>query len=501
MAVIKLKTPEDDLRYVLSTGRVLESKDASRKMRIIAKAKPEISKPLSGIGYSWDEIGMAQLFAECYEDDTKYCPEAKSWYTYSRGAWRKDTGALLVSAKIKEFYQLLSLYCGEIQDEDLRGKYMKFIAKIGDRRFRDRMLKDAADDERLTISSVKFDSNPYLINCLNGTYDLQRMEFREHKWEDFLTMQTAFEYTVKDIRCERWEQFISEVTQGDADKAKYIQTALGYSMLGLANEECMFILHGKTTRNGKSTLLTTIEHLLGDYASVSPVSIICKAEQSKNAEAANPVLASLKGKRFVTMAESNQYGRFDEETIKQLTGGEEITARNLYESASTWLPQFTLWLSCNDLPAISDKSLFASDRIKVIEFNRHFTAAEQDKNLKNEFREKAAMQGIFAWLVKGYFNYRRFGLVMPEHMKTVVLNYQKENDLVLMFLEEKCVKSEGETTLAKTLFDTYKIWSKSNGYRAMSARKFFAEVDAHPDWSGGRQTVDHIVYFKDLTLR
>ena len=54
---------------------------------------------------------------------------------------------------------------------------------------------------------------------------------------------------------------------------------------------------------------------------------------------------------------ADRYGKLDEETIKQLTGGEEIKARNLYETATTFLPQFTLWLSCNDLPTVSDKSL------------------------------------------------------------------------------------------------------------------------------------------------
>lgn len=82
------------------------------------------------------------------------------------------------------------------------------------------------------------------------------------------------------------------------------------------------------------------------------------------------------------MAESNQYGRLDEETIKQLTGGEEISARNLYEAQMTYLPQFTMWLSCNDLPSVQDKSLFASDRVRVIEFNRHFRRKKGTKALK-----------------------------------------------------------------------------------------------------------------------
>lgn len=494
-----MTAPEEQALFQLSNGRYIMDEAQSRVMFQIKEAQPEHSHPISGTGYSWDESGMAELFSECYKNDTRYCPEAKSWFTYSEGAWRKDTGSLLVAEKIKEFCRLMALYCGEIANEERRTEYMKFIVKMGDRRFRDRLMKDAASV--LPIASAEFDANPYLINCKNGTFDLEKMEFREHDWKDFLTMQTNFNYTLQDARCRRWEKFVAEVTCNDEDKADYLQKALGYSMLGMANEECMFILHGKTTRNGKSTMLSAIHHLLGDYASVSPVSIICKAERSKNAEAANPMLASLKGKRFVTMAESNQYGKLDEETIKQLTGGEEIKARNLYETATTFLPQFTLWLSCNDLPTVSDKSLFASDRVRVIEFNRHFTEAEQDKNLKNEFQTQEAMQGIFAWLVAGYFKYKRFGLKMSPAMRKVVNQYERDNDLCLQFLEERCEQAEGVNTRSKSLFDAYKIWCKSNGYFACSAKRFNADMETHPGWHGGKVVYQGYPVYKNLRLK
>lgn len=490
-------TPEE--LFQLSNGRYIISKSLSEKMQYIKQTQPERSYQDDNSGYSWDEAGMADLFSECYQNDTRFCPEAKCWYTYSDGAWRKDVGSLLVSSKIKEFCRLMVLYCGEITDTERRTDYLKFVNKMGDRRFRDRLVKDAADS--MKINSSEFDANPYLINCLNGTYDLQNMTFREHDWKDFLTMQTNFNYTLQDVRCERWEKFIAEVTCNDLEKAEYMQKALGYSMLGMANEECMFILHGKTTRNGKSTMLSAIHHLLGDYASVSPVSVICKSDRSKNAEAANPMLASLKGKRFVTMAESNQYGKLDEETIKQLTGGEEIKARNLYEAACTFLPQFTLWLSCNDLPSVNDKSLFASDRVRVIEFNRHFTEAQQDKNLKNEFQTQEAMQGIFAWMVAGYFKYKRFGLKMSAEMQKVVRQYEKDNDLVLQFLEEKCERATGTITRAKSLYDAYKIWCKSNGYFVCSAKRFNADMEAHPEWHTGKTVYSGYPSYKEIRLK
>lgn len=485
--------------FQLSNGRYITSPEISKKMSRIKDSHPELPYQEDSTGYSWDEAGMADLFSECYREDTRFCPEAKSWYTYDSGKWQKDVGALLVSAKIKEFVRLMALYCGEIEDEEKRKAYMSFVSKMGDRRFRDRMMKDAADCMR--IEATEFDRYPYLINCKNGTYDLKEMEFREHRHEDFLTMQTSFEYGLQEDTCKRWEQFIDEVTEGDKEKADYLQRALGYSILGTSKEECMFILHGKTTRNGKSTMLDAIQHLLGDYSTVAPVELICKAERQKNAEAPTSVLAKLKGKRFVTMAESDTAGKLDEATIKQYTGGEDITARELYQAAITFKPQFTMWLSCNDLPSVKDKSLFASDRVRVIEFNRHFTDAEQDKGLKDYFESPEAMKGIFTWLVAGCMRYKRFGLRMCDHMKAVIRQYEKDNDLVLQFLEEKAERQTEGYTKAKSLYDSYKIWCKSNGYYVCSMKKFNAELTAHPEWYAEKGLIQGVTVYYGVGLR
>ncbi len=470
--------------FELRNGRCIMDEELSSKMYLIKRYHPEKSDEESS-GFEWSEMGMANLFGLLYSQEARYCPELKSWYTYHEGAWRRDEGSILVSEKIKDFVRLMILYCGEIDDDDTRKSYTTFVNKMGDRRMRDRILKDATGE--LRISAGEFDSNPYLINCLNGTYSLEDFTFREHKWSDFLTMQTAFKHTVsRDVKCERWETFIDEVTQGDKNKADFLQRALGYSLLGMSNEECMFILHGKTTRNGKSTLLNTIEIMLGDYAKVAPVGMICRGDRQKDAEAASPTLVGLKGKRFVTMSESNEYGKLDEEKIKQLTGGEEISARALYQSAITFKPQFTLWLSCNDLPMVTDKSLFASERIKVVEFNRHFSPEEQDTHLKDELTSPEAMSGIFMWLVRGYIHYKERGLTMTKELKKVVIDYEKDNDLVLQFLESRCerVPEEEEKAVikAKDLYNAYKIWAKSEGAYILSARKFNAEMERHSEW-------------------
>ena len=202
------------------------------------------------------------------------------------------------------------------------------------------------------------------------------------------------------------------------------------------------------------------------------------------------------------MAESNQYGRLDEEAIKQLTGGEEISARNLYEAQMTYLPQFTLWLSCNDLPSVQDKSLFASDRVRVIEFNRHFTEAERDTSLKDEFKQPEAMSAIFAWMLRGYNHYKREGLRMNDSMKQVIKQYEKDNDIVLQFVEDRCTSDPGNRIKAKLLYDCYKAWSRSVGYNfIMSARKFNAGMEAHPELHEGKCMVDGYPCYKGISLK
>lgn len=264
----------------------------------------------------------------------------------------------------------------------------------------------------------------------------------------------------------------------------------------------MFILYGKSTRNGKSTLLNTIEYLLGDYARVAPVGMICRGDRQKDAEAASPILAGLKGKRFVTMAESNAYGKLDEEQIKQLTGGEEISARALYQSAITFKPQFTLWLSCNDLPMVTDKSLFASERIKVIEFNRHFTAAEQDIHLKDELTSPEAMQGIFMWLIRGYIRYKERGLTMTSELKEVVKQYEKDNDIVLQFLEARCDRgTENDRVKQKDLYQAYKAWAKSEGAYVLSAKKFNSELERHPEWFEKKTVLNGYPHYTGLKMK
>ena len=455
--------------FKLRNGQYIMSEYASKRFSSIVDSNPDYNSELR-----WDEMSMAELFADIYKDDTRYCTEHKCWYTYNGSVWERDLGSLIASERMKEFTRLLHLYAGEIEEEERAKDFKTFTAKLGDRRARDRMLKDACSV--YPIRATQFDDNPYLINCKNGTYDLQKMAFRPATAEDFITMQTNFEYTLsKDLKFERWDRFISEIMCDDKELIDFLQRALGYSILGKGSEECMFIAYGATTRNGKGTLFNTLFRMLGDYAKAPQVNMICKGKFDTDISKPNPALCSLQGSRFVTLSEPPENALLDEEAIKNYTGGDPVTTRQLYGEVFTFMPQFKMWLSCNTLPAVSDKTIFSSDRIKLIEFNRHFTESERDTSLKSKLLEPNATKYIFKWLLDGYRKYKKYGLKQPERMKTAVSMYERENDKVASFFEEKCKRDGQAQVTGMALYVAYKNWCKENGFGAKGSTNFYKE--------------------------
>ena len=162
---------------------------------------------------------------------------------------------------------------------------------------------------------------------------------------------------------------------------------------------------------------------------------------------------------------------------------------------------------------VTDKSLFASQRIKVIEFNRHFSPSEQDTHLKEELTSLDAMSGIFMWLVRGYIKYKENGLAMSKSLSEVVERYERDNDLVLQFLENRCVRvpeeennpygEKNKRTLikAKDLYTAFKLWAKSEGAYVLSARKFNSEMERHPEWFDRKSTSSGFMIYWGLKLK
>lgn len=463
----------------LSNGRYFIDERQSRVYSIIIEAHPHYSSV-----YKWTELSMAELFVECYKDVSKYCKEIGVWYTYNGSMWEKDIGSLLVMDKLQEFVKLLDIYSNELDSKEVDiVKYKSFIVKLLDRRARERMIKDAQN--LVSISLSDFDKNPYLINCENGTYDLENDSFRFHSSEDYITLKTNCLYILPTSEINynhtRWNQFIDEITNNDKEKADYLQRALGYSLLGKTTEECMFMAWGKTTRNGKGTLFNSIHNLLGTYSAAASSQLLCKTNAIKDPSRANPALCALKGKRFIIMSEIAKYAEIDEDVFKKFTGNDLITARELYKSEFEFSMQGTFWIMCNDLPKIIDKGIFSSDRIKVIEFDRHFDAETRDITLKSQFQEKTAKAVIFKWLIDGYKKYKKVGLAEPKEITENIEKYELDNDIVKRFINDCCENNQNNKILKTDMRAFFESWRKKLDLPGLDKQTFYKDFEKYYD--------------------
>jgi putative DNA primase/helicase len=250
--------------------------------------------------------------------------------------------------------------------------------------------------------------------------------------------------------------------------------------------ECFFIFYGNTTRNGKSTLSETVAHIMGDYArTVQPQTL---SRRPSDGAAASPDMARLKGARLVNMPEPEKGLELNIALIKQLTGGDTYTGRFLNENPVEFRPEFKIFINTNHLPRTADDTVFTSGRVKLIPFDRHFTAGEQDSGLKKLFRRNANKSAILNWLVDGYRLMLKVGLNVPPRVEAAIAAYRSEADVFGSFLAECTVGRDGYRLPTSELYAQYAIWAKDNGYRPLNSKNFVGELRRRCDVRKGNQS-------------
>lgn len=163
---------------------------------------------------------------------------------------------------------------------------------------------------------------------------------------------------------------------GNEPLIAFLRRAVGYSLTGRTDEQVLLLLYG-TGANGKSTFLETVGPLLADYGSVADFTTFLK----KDNDGARNDLARLVGVRFVSAVEAESGRRLAEAMVKQLTGGDTITARFLFKEFFDFKPQFKIWLAANHKPTISGTDHGIWRRMRLVPFTVTIPDDEQDKHL------------------------------------------------------------------------------------------------------------------------
>ena len=199
----------------------------------------EALAPHTNPRYESFQIGNARMFVDYYRNiilmnDTRNC-----WYIYDGRVWRPDNHSLRISEMAKDFHGVLLNFANSITSEDTRDRFLKRVDYLDQKKFRDIMVKDSSNDKSISVKMNAFDRDKYTFNCHNGTINLKTGEFRPHSPADRLTKMTEVDYD-PEATCPRWLTFMDEVFEGDAERIRYLQKAVGYAMSGDTRLECMF---------------------------------------------------------------------------------------------------------------------------------------------------------------------------------------------------------------------------------------------------------------------
>ena len=453
-------------------------------------------QPESNPRYLNTDIGNSRLFSDYYGGVARYVPERKLWYIFSGKRWEPDIAGLKAMELCKKLANELMVYAFHISDEQLRKEYIDRCKKWQTRRTRETILKDAQGVYPIPMEA--FDSDPFLFNCQNGTMHLKNMTFRPHDPEDKLTKISDVVYDPS-ARCERFDAFVDEIMSGDQARARFLQRALGYALSGDTRFECLFILYGATTRNGKGTLMESVLKVMGDYGStVRPETISMK----QNVSSQNPTedIARLAGIRFANISEPSRGLLLNVAQVKSMTGNDTLNARFLHENSFDFRPQFKIYMNTNYLPVVTDMTLFSSGRIMIIPFERHFEENQQDKTLKHTFGEPLNQSAILNWLLEGYQVLEREGLALPESVRFATERYRHESDKVGLFIEDEMEPIANAEERTSAVYDRYKKWCDANGCFAENTRNFkqilamYGRVERKRPHAGGALTTIFIGY-------
>jgi putative DNA primase/helicase len=455
-----------------------------------------------------EEVGDADLFASLFNDRILFDHSRQRWLFWGEHSWVVDGTSqvhrVLVGQLKNQYLSFAAELAKEIQAEaaepetailktgkTAKERYAQTLQRaklLGTVRRVESVLRYA--QKCMPATGSEWDSDPWLLGVKNGTIDLRTGAWREGQPQDRITLTAPTEWSGLLAACPRWKRFLMEVFNNDTEMVGFMQRLLGYGILGKNSEHILPILWGPNGRNGKDTLLGTIQFVLGGLA--QPVSEdVLLGQGTRSAGAAQAHLLDLKGKRIVWVNESEKGAAFNAKQAKNLTGGGTIRARGLYEKEVTAFEQsWLLMLMTNYKPKADGDDGAFWERVVLVPFLMRFVENPQaenerqrDTSLKESLQTEAS--GILAWMVQGCLEWQEKGLMVPEAAKLATTEYRRSQSSVKDFVTACCIVEPRAAVSASLLYAAYEKWAEAHHYEVETGTSFGIQMTERFDKTRG----------------
>ncbi len=429
---------------------------------MVAARKPKQDKLPAAIYYERSDMGNARRMVDMYRSKLRFVHGPNRWLIWDSTRWKPDEkGGIMRCAKecVKNMWRA----AGEPTDPFFDKNLAKWAISCQNMSRLAAMIEVAKSEPDFAIKQDDLDSDPWLLNCKNGTIDLHTGKLRKHDPVDLITKRIEVNFD-PGAKCPRWTLFMETISGADDELSTFIQRCVGYSITGAIVEHVLLFMYGHGS-NGKSTFIETITELLSEYACQIPTESLTVHDRSS----VPADIAMLAGARIVATNETESDQRMAESTVKALTGGDKITARFMRQNFFTFKPSHKLWMMGNHKLTIRGTDNGIWRRVRLIPFEIRIPDEYKDHHLKAKLQKE--FPGILAWAVRGCLLWQRDGLGSCAAVDAATAEYRTEMDFVQDWIDTCLVFNPETWVLTHDLFKSYENYCEDTGERAISERR------------------------------
>ena len=482
---------------------------------MVGSSDKEMTEEFNAINARLDDTGVIESIGELLPKHFVYLQQ--KWYGWNGERWENNDRPLRkaimygladhwrdIIQKYKAIYPIDNQFDEQNENHIKLSKQEKKIEYFITTKLRDHTQQTKCVGQGTVLFAVDdlaFDNNPDLIGFKNGVWDNIEECFRPYRFDDFVSWSCGWDFTPcmkgmkfkiqddDDLVDKEVEEHIDE-DRIEAVKAVFekvfpiedvrylVMHILASGLVGKPIEK-FFVFNG-SGRNGKGVINEMMEWCLGDYFTyVSPL-ILTENQKNKSSSGTNPELAKIHKKRYVVLKEPSKDQPLHNNVIKDITGGGEISARDLYAKGaeSKVKLSLTLVMECNRKTPFAETPDEQADGERIVDilFGSFFTAKSElwneekyvyplDTKLKapewKDFHKNAFVNILLMFLVN-----------LKNDAEYIIDKYVP--DSVTLRSQEYCQESIDTHTIFTSLFEK---WNEKSSGKYKNAKASLKDED------------------------
>lgn len=414
----------------------------------------------------FSDAHLARQFVALHGQDWRfeYRP-SKTWRQWDGTRWRLDRTQGINHAVLTFLSTVVRSELGE-QLTPRQRQALEDDSKVAS------VVRVIGYDPRIAVTADEWDTDPWLLVTPGGTVELKTGTLRANVRDDMCTRCTPV--SPSNAPATKWLDWLDTVTCGDKALAAYLRRVAGYCLTGSIDAQAFWFFYG-SGGNGKGTFIRMMKAILGggEYFGTVKSSHFLEANQEPHAA----YLMAMRGKRFLEIEETSQHAKLDIGKVKNLTGGDDVSANRMHGEWEEFTPTAKLIFASNHKPSLRAVDPAIRRRMRMVPWSYSIPDALRNPRIEKELIAECA-PAVLQWAIEGCLEYQRVGLKDPPSVVETSSRYFQAEDVFGSWLDE-CTETDSADNfaLSRELFQSYCVWTEQQKGRPLTEPKWRMVMD------------------------